>query len=177
MQKCARAVAWLDELVSDATLWLCGALLTVMVITTALGVIFRYVLHSSLSWSDEFGAYLFVWLTCLGAAVALKRRAHPEVRILADRVPSRVQPLLHAITDCAVMALGLVFVFYGGRMIELMGTETAASIQISMVYPFLAIPVSGGLIVFHSITHLLLLFLNALTPRQAGVVGAMQQQL
>ena len=171
MQRFARAAARFDELVSQATLWICAALLTVMVVVTALGVVFRYVLRSSLSWSDEFAAYLFVWLTCLGASVGLRARIHPAIRVFADRFPERMQPFLHAFTDFVVIALGLIFVFYGGGMIALMGNETAASIPISMVYPFLAIPISGGLFVFHASMHLVQLLLHAVRVRRSGLVG------
>jgi TRAP-type C4-dicarboxylate transport system permease small subunit len=168
-----RAVVWLDDLVSNITMVLCGSVLTVMVVVAALGVFFRYVLHASLPWADEFNAYLFVWLTCLGAAVGLKKRAHPPVRALADRLPGRAQPLLHAATDCVVIALGLIFVVYGGDMLELMGTETAATIPVSMIYPFLSIPLAGALFILHSLTSLLQLWL---APRRAGAPGEIAPQ-
>jgi TRAP-type C4-dicarboxylate transport system permease small subunit len=91
-----------------------------------------------------------VWLTCLGAAAGAKLRVHPEVRVLADRCPPAFAQTLADLTDCVVLGLGVVFVMYGGDMLELMGTETATSLPISMVYPYLAIPVCGALLVFHS---------------------------
>jgi TRAP-type C4-dicarboxylate transport system permease small subunit len=153
-----QAVARVDDLIANVTLAVSGTVLTAMVVLAGLGVIFRYLLHASLPWADEFNAYLFVWLTCLGSAVGLKMRAHPEVRALADRLPPRMQPVLHAITDCVVIALGMTFLVYGGEMLELIGTETAATIPVSMVYPFMSIPVAGGLYIFHSVMSLLLLW-------------------
>jgi TRAP-type C4-dicarboxylate transport system permease small subunit len=154
MEKLARALVWLDNLVLKITLFLCGTLLLAMVAVAGLGVIFRFVLHNSLSWSDELASYLFVWLTCLGAAAGVKMRAHPEVRALADRCPAGAARLLADLTDCAVLALGAVLALYGGNMLELMGVETAASLPISMVYPYLAIPLAGGLMVFHSVVRI-----------------------
>lgn len=150
MDKLARGLLRIDDLVLKLTLFLCGGGLLAMVVVAGLGVIFRFVLHNSLSWSDELAAYLFVWLTCLGAAAGVKLRVHPEVRILADRCPPALSHLLADLIDCAILALGAVFVAYGGDMLDLMGTETAASLPISMVYPYLSIPVCGALLVFHS---------------------------
>jgi TRAP-type C4-dicarboxylate transport system permease small subunit len=50
--------------------------------------------------------------------------------------------------------LGIVFVVYGGDMLALMGTETASSLPISMVYPYLAIPVGGALLILHAVVRI-----------------------
>lgn len=156
MNKFVRWLARLDDLVLKANLAACGALLVVMVAVAALGVFFRFVMRDSLSWSEEFDAYLFVWLTCLGAAAGVKLRAHPEVRAIPERLPSAMQALLADVADAVILALGVVLVVYGGDMIELMGTETASSLPISMVYPYLAIPVGGALLVWHSVVRVTL---------------------
>jgi TRAP-type C4-dicarboxylate transport system permease small subunit len=154
LEKCTRIIVWLDHLVSKATLVICGGLLLTMVVIQALGVICRFVLHDSLSWSDEVSSYLFVWLTCLGAAAGVKLRVHPEVKALADRLPPMTQHLLQDIADLAIAGLGIVFVVYGGDMLTLMGTETASSLPISMVYPYLAIPVGGALLILHAVVRI-----------------------
>jgi TRAP-type C4-dicarboxylate transport system permease small subunit len=154
VERVARIIVWLDDLVLKLTLIICGCLLLAMVVIQALGVVFRFVLHDSLSWSDEISSYLFVWLTCLGAACGVKLRVHPEVKALADRLPAFTQNALHDITDVAIAALGIVFVVYGGDMLVLMGTETASSLPISMVYPYLAIPVGGALLILHAVVRI-----------------------
>lgn len=155
MGKLVRVVTWLDDLISKITLFLCGGLLLAMVVIQAAGVVFRFILHDSLSWSDEVSSYLFVWLTCLGAATGVKLRVHPEVKALADRLPAVTHSALRDITDLAIIALGVVFVVYGSDMLALMGTETASSLPISMVYPYLAIPVGGGLLILHAVVRML----------------------
>jgi TRAP-type C4-dicarboxylate transport system permease small subunit len=154
MEKLARVLVQIDNGVLKLNLLVCACLLSAMVVVAGMGVVFRFLLHNSLSWSDELAAYLFVWLTCLGAAAGVKLRAHPEVRVLADRVPPGAARALADATDCAVLALGAVLATYGGNMLELMGTETAASLPISMIYPYLAIPLGGGLMVFHSVIRI-----------------------
>lgn len=154
MRNVARALVFVDDLVLKITLFLCACLLLTMVGIAGLGVIFRFVLHDSLSWSDELAAYLFVWLTCLGAAAGSKLRVHPTVTLLATRCPRPFAMLLADFADCATIALGAVFVAYGSDMLALMGTETASSLPISMVYPYLSIPVCGGLLVFHSVVRI-----------------------
>jgi TRAP-type C4-dicarboxylate transport system permease small subunit len=161
LDRIARGLMWFDDLVLRVTLIVCGSLLLSMVVIQALGVVFRFILHSSLSWSDEVSSYLFVWLTCLGAAAGVKLRVHPEVKALADRMPAFTQTALRDLTDFAIAGLGLVFVIYGNDMLSLMGDETASSLPISMVYPYLAIPVGGGLLILHAAIRVLVSHLSS----------------
>jgi TRAP-type C4-dicarboxylate transport system permease small subunit len=178
MQKLATLLARLDEAVFKATLIVCGALLTVMVAVAALGVFCRFVLHASLSWSEEFDAYLFVWLTCLGAAAGVKLRAHPEVRAIPDRLPAFAQAIVADFTDAAILVLGGILVVYGSDMITLMGAETASSLPISMVYPYLAIPVGGALLIWHSAVRIARAHLAPGTRQaDAGAAGIVPEHI
>ena len=60
MEKIARRLAWLDDLVLKINLALCGSLLTVMVVVAALGVFFRFVLHASCGERRLAGEYHLV---------------------------------------------------------------------------------------------------------------------
>ena len=155
-----RSVRWLDAALLRLTLAVSGLILVLMVAVAGLGVITRFVFHASLSWSEELDAYLFVWLTCLGAAAGAKLHAHPSVQALADRFPVKARSALGDVTDFVVAGMGLILAVYGGTMISLMGTEAASSLPISMVYPYLAIPVGGALLVVHALVHLVLSHLS-----------------
>ncbi|MGB8267049.1 MAG: TRAP transporter large permease subunit [Candidatus Velthaea sp.] len=55
---------------------LAALLIVVEVGILASGVFSRYVLHNALTWTDELGTILFLWLTMLGAVMAYQRRQH-----------------------------------------------------------------------------------------------------
>lgn len=155
MNRFARMLARADVIATSASLWLCSAIMVTMVAIGGLGVVFRFALHASLSWSEELDAYLFVWLTCLGAAVGVKLRMHPSVMAVADWLPKRHRTALSIAADTAIFCLGALMAFYGGQLILLMGAETASSLPISMSYPMLAVPVGGALFMLHSLAHVM----------------------
>jgi TRAP-type C4-dicarboxylate transport system permease small subunit len=178
MEKIGRTITWIDDLILKITLAICGGILTVMVVVAALGVFCRFILHASLSWSEELDSYLFVWLTCLGAAAGIKLRAHPEVRAGVDRLPSYTQKWLAYLGDCIVLALGVVFLYYGSEMVLLMDVETAASIPVSMVYPYLSIPVGGALLIWHSSVRILVSYLvSGVTQDTAAAALAISKHI
>jgi TRAP-type C4-dicarboxylate transport system permease small subunit len=61
--------------------------LALMVVLVFGNVVLRYGFNSSISMSDEVSRWLFVWVTFLGAVVALQRHEHLGVDMVVDRLP------------------------------------------------------------------------------------------
>jgi TRAP-type C4-dicarboxylate transport system permease small subunit len=173
MRRFAKILMRVDDLAAAAGLFLCGALLLAMAGIAGLGVIFRFGLQASLSWSEELDTYLFIWLTCIGAAAGIKLQVHPQVMAFANRFSPRSQKKLAIASDGSIFALGVVLAWQGGHMIALMGTETASSIPISMIYPYLAIPVAGALFMLHALAHVTQIVTTA-TPQRVMAHGQIE---
>lgn len=75
------------------------------VVVLLMGVIWRYVLHKPLIWSDELASILFLWLAMLGSVVALRRGEH--MRMTA--VVGMMKPRARAFLDLIAIASALVF--------------------------------------------------------------------
>ncbi len=78
----------LDRVNSLAEYAVC-ALLAVMVVVVFLQVIFRFVIRSSLPWSEELARYLMVWIVFLGASIGVKRKSHIGVEAVVALLPDR----------------------------------------------------------------------------------------
>jgi len=50
------------------------------------GVVSRYVFNSPIFWTDELGAFLFLWLAMLGTVVALRNDGHMRLTTLVNSV-------------------------------------------------------------------------------------------
>lgn len=61
--------------------------LAVMVVLVFGNVVLRYGFNSGITVSEEVSRWLFVWLTFLGAIVALKEHAHLGTDMLVSRLP------------------------------------------------------------------------------------------
>src|SRR6478736_6233274 len=101
---CAAAGRGLASAVETAT---AGLVLLEIVILLA-GVISRYVFHSPLVWSDELASILFLWLSMLGAVVALRRGEHMRMTGLVSRVSPQTRALLEAVAITASIAFLLL---------------------------------------------------------------------
>jgi TRAP-type C4-dicarboxylate transport system permease small subunit len=68
--------------------------LGVMVVLVFGNVVLRYALNSGITVSEEVSRWLFVWLTFLGAILALKEHGHLGSDMLVSRLPTRGRKLL-----------------------------------------------------------------------------------
>ena len=83
-------------------------LLALLVATTLLQVLSRYVLSKPLDWTEETARYLFVWVAMLGAGMAAKDRAHFFVDLLLERLPPRLGKYVTVLTGVVASAFLLV---------------------------------------------------------------------
>ncbi|MGC4398055.1 TRAP transporter large permease subunit [Hydrogenophaga sp. T2] len=76
--------------------------ITVLLLTA---VISRYVFGKPLVWSDEVVSICFIWLTMLGAAIAVHRNEHLRLALFVDLMPERVRSFVHAFALMAMAAM------------------------------------------------------------------------
>ena len=72
------------------------------------GVVFRYLLHQPLVWSDELASMLFLWLAMLGAAIAFERGEHMRMTAVVSRLQPDTRAFLDLVATCAALAFLLV---------------------------------------------------------------------
>lgn len=82
-----RSAAHLLKLYARALDRLNGIALLLMVVLVFGNVVLRYVANSGITVSEEVSRWLFVWMTFMGAIVALQSRGHLGTDMLVSRLP------------------------------------------------------------------------------------------
>lgn len=135
--------------------WAAIAMFSIMTVAIVLQVIFRYILHASLSWSEELARYLFVWSVLLGSAMCVKRRSHVGVEVFTMYLPKNLQRYSIFLADI----LGLIFygilIIYGFNVVKITMNQFSASLGIKMGYPYLSIPVAGIVMFLNGLYNML----------------------
>jgi len=121
-----RYCRWLDLLV--------GTMLAVMVVLVFCNVVLRYAFNSGISASEELSRWLFVWLTFMGAVVALNERRHLGTDFLVSRLPRIGKKLCLGIAYL-LMLFACWLVFKGSLDQAIINwTTTSAVMQVSVSY-------------------------------------------
>lgn len=127
------------------------ALLAAMVVLVFGNVVLRYVFNAGITVSEELSRWAFVWLTFLGAVLALRERAHLGTDLLLSRLGPRGR------RACLALAQALML-----WMTWLMGAGAWAQtlINLDVEAPVTGLPMAvvyGAGVVFAALTAVLLL--------------------
>ena len=106
----------------------------------------RYLFDSPPSWTEELARYCQVWLVLLAAPVCLRRGMHLAVDLLSPRLPTRLGIALRRGILLLVGLFGLTFAFHSLRLLGVAALQTSPSLGVSMLWPYLALPLGGVLI-------------------------------
>ncbi len=133
--------------------WVCATLIVIMVLMVTAQVFSRYILHISLSHTEELVRYLFVWATFIGAAGAVTGNRHLSIASGIPCLPGAVQRLIRGFTMLVALIFAGILLFHGARIVLLQwetGQETAA-LGMPMWIVGLAVPLGALLIILRLI--------------------------
>ena len=97
---------------------ICILCLIAMTTLVFANVFSRYVLHLSLSFSEEITTNLFVLLSMMGTAIAARRRSHLGLSILTDAVNPKLRRALLAFGFGLATVFSFAVFFYGIKMVR-----------------------------------------------------------
>ena len=131
--------------------------LAVMVILVFGNVVLRYGFNSGITTSEELSRWLFVWLTFLGAIVAMKDGAHLGSDALVSRLPRRGKQVLFVTSQ--LLMLYVCWLLYRGAsdLVRINMDATSAVMEVSMAWfylPGMVLSVLGGLVLVHNLWRL-----------------------
>lgn len=152
---------------------LAGAMLVAICVIVFAGVFCRYFLHIGLGWTEEAARYLQVWMTFIGATVAVKRWSHFQLMIVNDRIPAGWRRATRLFALAVVMALAIIMVVNGAEITEISWNQTSPIMSWNFGYLYLVVPVSGVLMLGFALRHLA----DVLRGEIAGASGIMSPEL
>jgi TRAP-type C4-dicarboxylate transport system permease small subunit len=141
--------------VLEAAIAFCLALMVVLVFGN---VFLRYAMNSGITLSEELSRWAFVWMTFLGAIVALKEHGHLGTDMLVSRLgPFGKKICLAASYILMLFACWLLFKgAYEQALINLDSTSAVMEASMAWLYlPGILFAVLGGLILLVEFIRLL----------------------
>ena len=156
------AILWLDRAIGRAEAILLAALVCAITVVTFAQVFSRYVLSDPIIWSEEVARYLFVWITMIGAAAAVRSRGHFGLDILRRWAASdALRSFLGLLTSVFVAAFLLVLLIAGINEMHQASGQFSSALPITLMLPYLALPVGPGAALFHLLAYWLTAGLGA----------------
>ena len=132
--------------------------LAVMVVLVFGNVVMRYGFNSGITLSEELSRWLFVWMTFMGAIIALKEHGHLGTDMLVGKLGPAGKKLCLGVSY--LLMLFVCWLLFSGAyqqaMINLDSTSAVMEASMAWIYaPGLVFAVFGGLILLTELLRLL----------------------
>lgn len=119
-----------------------------MIVTVALQVIARNIIHAPMIWTTDVAQMLFTWLIFIGAAVGLRTGAHYRVDLISPD-NKRANQLVDMVCFVGGVAVALLLLCYGWELALMRDTASIQSLSLSQFWLFLSMPVCGALMLLY----------------------------
>lgn len=129
------------------------AMFAVMVIVIFVQVIMRKT-GNSLTWSEELGKFLFVWISWLGISLGQRKGEHIKITMLTDRLPFRMAQIVNIVSDLVVILICAVITYYGVQLVQAQVNVHYAGIKISTSWGYLAVALGCALMIIRTIVSI-----------------------
>jgi TRAP-type C4-dicarboxylate transport system permease small subunit len=137
------------ERITAVVKWVMIVMTSVIFLVTTSTVFTRYVLNIVPSWSEEIPRYLLVWITYLGAALAIKFKEHISLDVFFNLMPLKARQVGHLALNGLVAIVAVIMVVYGVGLVQHFGDDKMESIPLTNFWLYLAMPTSGTLMLLY----------------------------
>ncbi len=124
-------------------------LMMVMTSLVLLNVVTRYGFQFSLTWAEELSRFMMIWVTYIGAGLALRQGNHVAFEYVQSLMPPRVVPWLRAAIALGILLFLAFLAYYGWEFSQLTMRQRSAVLGIQRGVVGLAIPLGAVVLGMH----------------------------
>lgn len=149
------------RVVDRALGWVLVVLMGVAVANVLWQVFTRFVLADPSSFTDELARYLLIWIGLLGASYAAGTQMHLAIDLLPAKLTGRPRFYVGVLIEACIFLFALSVLVIGGThlvVLTLTLGQTSAALHVPLGYIYLALPLSGLLMMLYSVGAVVELF-------------------
>jgi TRAP-type C4-dicarboxylate transport system permease small subunit len=145
---------FLSTLFERISNWTLIVLMLLLTVSTAAQVVSRFVIRSPLLWTEEVSRMAFIWIALLGSSIATKHQQHLGIDIIVTKFPPMLRRGVRLAMHGVMMSVALLFIFAGSDFVQKNIGRISETTGVSMVWLYIAAPISGAMMLFYLIEQL-----------------------
>lgn len=148
MNKIINRVLGIDYLIA-------GLCLTILVLVTFVGVIFRYFLNAPLIWEEEIQLMMITWTIYFVAAAAFRTGGHIAIDMIVDMFPAKIQKVFDILIFLVTTGVLLFLMTNGGALVSqfIRTGRTTNILHIPSQFVYMAIPIGCALMLLSNTVY------------------------
>lgn len=134
----------------NAELWLLLTFYVMLVVTMSVEVIRRELFAYSSIWGEEIVRYSFIYLAWIGAAAAVKERAHIRIDVIMHYLGPRPKALLYIFGDLVMFIVACIALYWSYEAVHVSAKfgSVTDGLRVSKVWFLMAVPLGFTLIIW-----------------------------
>ena len=124
--------------------YLVAAIFAAMCVVGLLQVFNRFVLNSSLSWSEEFQIFCHIWIVFLAIPIAYRRGAHLSVESFSSMLPPAARRVFDVLIELLWIWFAVALTFLSWQVSEVAKLQGSPGLEIPMSYPYYGMVLGGA---------------------------------
>ncbi len=147
----------LRSLDKNAESWALLVFYVLLVLTMSVEVVRRELFSYSSIWGEEVVRYAFIYLAWIGAASAVRERAHIRIDVLMHYTGPRVKAGLYIFGDLVMLTVAAVALYYSYHSVAVSWKFGSVShgLRVSMVWFLAAVPIGFSLMALRLVQSLI----------------------
>ena len=134
----------------NAERWLLLVFYVMLVITMAIEVLRREIFAYSSIWGEEIVRYSFIYLAWIGAAAAVRERAHIRIDVILHYLGPRAKALIYIFGDLVMFLVAIIALYWSYEAVHVSAKFGSVShgLRVSMVWFLMAVPLGFALMIW-----------------------------
>jgi TRAP-type C4-dicarboxylate transport system permease small subunit len=128
---------WLQQQIITILIFFLVVPVTLQIVSRYTELIPRYI------WTEEAARFLFIWMISFGSAIAVREQTHFSVDVLRKPKTARGKAVAVLVVDLSMLAMALMFVWYGWQFTVFGYNQTSELTGINMAFIFVSFFLSG----------------------------------
>lgn len=132
-----------------ANQWVIILMMGTMASLVFVNVVSRYVFNASIIWVEELTQYQMIWITYLGAGLALREGRHVAVDVFQDMLPESLRRYVRYFVGLAILAFLAALVVLGLQIVAFTWNQETPVMNIPTGVPYLGVPIGALVMALH----------------------------
>ena len=145
----------IDAALYRVTSWIAGILMIYLVVSTLVGVFFRFVLGNPLAWVYEASIVSFSWIIFMGVAMAFKNNEHMSLEFVVANLKPKGEYILRQIINVICLVFIIIGIYQSIKSVRGTWGQMYNTIPLPRGMVYLSFPLAGIAGVSHIVMRIL----------------------
>ncbi|MEJ2765278.1 TRAP transporter small permease [Photobacterium sp. MCCC 1A19761] len=147
-------------------------LMILLLVVLTWQIVTRWLFNDPSLWSEELARVLFMYMSLIGCAIAIKRNSHVNITYFSDKLPEKLRLILALTLEVAVLISIFAIIYLGYQHVQRNAFFELITLGVSSQWMNYSLPLGGLFMVFRQLQKMLALVVQY---RRAGS-AAMHQR-